>query len=238
MRMKRTGNAALEVEVEREIARLGGEIGDAPRWHEVVLYRVATAERVAVQVHWHSRWQGELDHDDAVVLREREVVAWLRARDPLAHYIGPPASSGGGRREREMAAIRERWAHLVTDAAAALGGAEERYIEPISKGAARSRLREQLLAATPEQAQAARDVLRLGAGHLGLPDGASFVEPAWLPAERREVYIACVEAVHLDEGDDWTLIHAGDWESVLATLVIEGDWAKIEETAAELRARE
>lgn len=98
------------------------------RWHEVVFYQVG--ERVAVQVSWHSLWRGELGHDDAVVLLPGEVVPWLRSVDPLAYYVGPPVGAGGGRREREMAAIRERWAHLISEAADLLGEAGvEHYAE-------------------------------------------------------------------------------------------------------------
>jgi len=95
-----------------------------------------------------------------------------------------------------------------------------------------------LVAATDAEARDVRDVLRLGAGDAG-PPGVP-VEPAAMPAERRYVYYALVEGIrHLGcggaDGDEYTPIRAGHWEPVLASLVIDGGWAKIRETADDLR---
>lgn len=104
-------------------------------------------------------------------------------------------------------------------------------------------IRARLADCTAGQATDIRDVLRLGAGSLEIPDGATMAEPAELPVERRPWYIALVDGIRYlggagEDGDDreWVPVHAGAWEAVLATLVVEADWERIRATADELRA--
>jgi hypothetical protein len=81
-------------------------------------------------------------------------------------------------------------------------------------------------------------ILHLGAGQMGLPEGAVCGAPPGLVNDRRKAWLALSEAIrtnHSHLAASWTPIHAGNWESVLATLVIEGDWEKIASTAADLR---
>ena len=101
-----------------------------------------------------------------------------------------------------------------------------------------------LVTADDHQAQAALTCLRVGAGSLGLPEGATLSGPAGLVPERREVWLAVAEAIRLDtvgvSADydpeaPWHPVEAGAWESVLATLLVRRDWPKIEETAASLQ---
>ena len=107
-----------------------------------------------------------------------------------------------------------------------------------------ARLTHAIATAPDERAKAVRTCLRRGAGLIGLPAGAEFGAPAGLMPDRRELWISLVDALRIDavgvDGEwdaaaDWSPVHAGDWESVLGTLLIEGEWAKIEETAEDLR---
>lgn len=100
-----------------------------------------------------------------------------------------------------------------------------------------------LATASGERARAVGVVLRLGAGHLPLPEGATYSSPAGLVPELREAWVAVADAIRLDTvglddpwRDDatWTPIRAGEWESVLATLLVEREWDEIERTARDL----
>lgn len=103
-----------------------------------------------------------------------------------------------------------------------------------------------LCTASPDQARAVQTVLEKGAGHLPL-EGATYSSPAGLVPERREAWIAVSDAIRLDSvGLDqpwshdaiWRPVHAGEWESVLATLLVERNWEEIERTARELERPE
>lgn len=103
-------------------------------------------------------------------------------------------------------------------------------------------LRTRLAECTAEQARDVRDILRLGAGDMGLPDGATMDEPADVPAERRPHWYALVDGIRYyggagEDGNDgdFVPVHGGAWEAVLATLVVESDWPRIRETADGLR---
>lgn len=98
-----------------------------------------------------------------------------------------------------------------------------------------------LSTASGERARSVSVILRLGAGHLETP-GLVYSSPAGLVPELREAWVAISEAIRLgsvgqDEWRDdapWRPTRAGDWESVLATLLVERDWDAIERTAREL----
>ncbi len=101
-----------------------------------------------------------------------------------------------------------------------------------------------LATCTDARAAAIRTILRRGAGLMGLPPGATLTAPEGLVPERRELWVTLADTIRLDtvgvDGDwraaaEWTPTRAGQWESVLATLVIARDWEQIEQTAAELR---
>lgn len=103
-------------------------------------------------------------------------------------------------------------------------------------------LRERLANCTLAQAEDIGVILRIGAGDLGLPGGAIMPEPAELPRDRRYAWYALVDGIRYgggagEDGDAHTFrpVHAGAWEAVLATLVIEANWNRISETAKELR---
>ena len=103
-----------------------------------------------------------------------------------------------------------------------------------------------LATATDAQAAAIQAILTQGAGLLPLPEGAVLQGPEGLVPSRREAWVTLVDALRLDAvgHEAWdpdapvTLIRAGAWESVLATLVLERDWVTIERTAAELEGRD
>lgn len=106
------------------------------------------------------------------------------------------------------------------------------------------RLTHALAICSDERAAAVRTILRRGAGLLGLPSGAVLTAPAGLVPERRELWASLVDALRIDAvgvsedwraDAEWTPIRGGQWESVLATLLIERDWETIERTARDLR---
>jgi hypothetical protein len=117
----------------------------------------------------------------------------------------------------------------------------------MTKTEASKRLREALATCSEAQAQDVCDILRYGAGYMPLPEGAmphfgdAQLEASFpLDARLRDALIDLQDAVHEtgshhEVDPEWTPVRAGAWESVLATLVIEGDWAQIAETARELR---
>lgn len=86
--------------------------------------------------------------------------------------------------------------------------------------------------------------LQLGAGQIWLFEPETvFTHPSGLIPSRRLAYHTLVETIYLDAWPPespndpeapFQACHAGAWESVLVTLVLEGDWGKIEETAKEL----
>jgi hypothetical protein len=101
-----------------------------------------------------------------------------------------------------------------------------------------------LATCTEERAAAVRTILRRGAGLIGLPDGAVLSAPAGLVPERRELWVTLADTLRIDavgvssdwrDSAEWTPVRAGQWESVLATLLIQRDWEQVERTAAELR---
>lgn len=98
-----------------------------------------------------------------------------------------------------------------------------------------------LLVSIPDHAaRDLRDILRLGAGDLGLPDGAVLDGPEEMKPDRRIAYCSLVDGIRcLGGGEKATAefqpVRAGAWEAVLATLVVEGQWEKIRETADDLR---
>jgi hypothetical protein len=110
--------------------------------------------------------------------------------------------------------------------------------------AALARLTQALAMCSDERAAAVRSILRRGAGLLGLPPGATLSGPAGLVPERREAWASLADTLRIDsvgvsgdwrEDATWTPTRGGQWESVLATLLVERDWETIERTARELR---
>jgi hypothetical protein len=106
-----------------------------------------------------------------------------------------------------------------------------------------ARMTHALAMASDIQFEQIETILRQGAGDLGLPDGARLLEPAGLVDERREVWVTLQDSLRIDTvGVDedwnpraeWEPVYAGNWESVLVSLVIEQDWVRIHKTADEL----
>ena len=99
-------------------------------------------------------------------------------------------------------------------------------------------LRTNLAASTSEQLADLRDCSTLGGGtmyHAEMPGDPpeSFLRQAILHELEDAI------ALDLSEGDgEFVPCHAGDWHDVLATLVVENDWAKIAEIAKDLRERD
>lgn len=113
---------------------------------------------------------------------------------------------------------------------------------PQTSAEARHALLDRLVAATPDQVRDLASILRLGAGDLGLPEGATMAEPRELPVAARPIYAALAEAVAHMSGDGldaaWEPVEAGAWEPVTASLVIAGEWGRICECAEDLRAEQ
>lgn len=110
---------------------------------------------------------------------------------------------------------------------------------------ASARLTHAIATASDKRAAAIRTILRRGAGLIGLRAGAVLTAPAGLVPERRELWVNLIDALRIDAvgvSSDWradaefTTVLAGQWESVLASLLIARDWETIERTATDLRA--
>lgn len=121
IRLARTGQPPLEVEVGERIVDITTQrrAPDTTRWHDIACWEVDDG-RVAISVEWHTRREGEQGHNTTTVVEREGAITWLRSLDPLAYYVGPPAQTGGGRREREMRDITERWQHAISQVAARL----------------------------------------------------------------------------------------------------------------------
>lgn len=94
-----------------------------------------------------------------------------------------------------------------------------------------------LALATDEEISAALACLRQGAGWISIDNGVP-TEPAGLSRDRRWLWLACAEAIsYCGPWDaEWVPVFAGDWEIVLATLIVNDAWPKIYATAQDLRA--
>lgn len=103
-------------------------------------------------------------------------------------------------------------------------------------------LKSTLTACTEQQAQDINDILEIGAGNIRQPEGVVFSGPKEMPNSRREAYMGLIDTVYdcdPQSGEkEWQPVQAGAWESVLATLVIQGTWETIAKTANQLREEE
>jgi len=91
---------------------------------------------------------------------------------------------------------------------------------------------------TDEQYGAVKTMMEIGAGLMGLPEGAHLTAPVDVQTQRRDVLASLTDAIYdCAAGDDFPMPRAGGWEYVIATLVIERDWETIDRTAADLRTR-
>jgi len=110
----------------------------------------------------------------------------------------------------------------------------------MTKAEAYQLLLTRLSSATEEQARNVNVILERGAGCLPLPDGAVMTGPTELPPDRRHAYCNLVDGLRYlsVDGNQYVPVHAGAWEAVLATLVIEEQWDTIAGTAADLLREE
>lgn len=97
------------------------------RWWDVAVYRTESG-RYVLTMRWNTRWQGEQDHDAAIVAASLGGVAdELEQADPLAHLIGFPMSGDGkyaARQRHVETVLRQAWAQQVRDVLATLGVSE------------------------------------------------------------------------------------------------------------------
>jgi hypothetical protein len=101
-----------------------------------------------------------------------------------------------------------------------------------------------LASASAEQAQDVSDLLEIGAGCISPAGEINFPErpdiERMIPPVARYAYLNMVDALYCNASGDeeFVPIHAGEWESVTATLVIERNWETISRVAKELRDEE
>lgn len=104
------------------------------------------------------------------------------------------------------------------------------------------RLMCQIVSAESSEIEALNTCLQLGGGQIWLFEPETlYMRPAGLVSNRRSAFNTLSETIYLDGSNDpearFQPCYTGPWESVLATLVIDGNWTKIEETALELILR-
>jgi crotonobetainyl-CoA:carnitine CoA-transferase CaiB-like acyl-CoA transferase len=105
--LSRSGRPPLKFTGE-EIAGSEGRIQnghDHNRWHDLTVYRTAAGAYV-VAIQYHTQWQGECEHAEAVVCGDTdEVAAQLQSYDPAQYCQGYPAGEP----------YKERQARLLSD---------------------------------------------------------------------------------------------------------------------------
>ena len=131
--LPRSGQAPLKFTGE-EIASSEGRIQngrDHNRWHDLTVYRTVGGGYV-VQVQYRTQWQGECEHDEAVVCDDAQSAAWeLQGYDPTAHCPGyPPGAAYADRQTRLMQDLRARYAAQVSEVLAGEEFAEEADATP------------------------------------------------------------------------------------------------------------
>ena len=120
--LPRSGEAPLRFRgvllAESDGERQSGK--EQTRWHELAVYRTVGGKFV-VRIAYRTRWQGELDHDDAAIVdRADKVAAALREYDPTAHVGGfPPHASYAERQAWLLADIRRRYEEQTSEILAA-----------------------------------------------------------------------------------------------------------------------
>lgn len=104
-----------------------------------------------------------------------------------------------------------------------------------------------LVTASEEHAAAVRTILHRGAGLLPLSDGATLSGPPGLVPDRREAWASLIEAIRVSmvgasgeptDADRFQPVRAGDWETVLVSLLLARDWPTIERVARDLTDEE
>ena len=89
------------------------------RWHELAVYRTAGGVFV-VRVAYLTRWEGELDRDEATVTDAAGVGKVLRDYDPTSPVQGyPPGGAYAERQARLCADVRRRYEEQVSSLLAA-----------------------------------------------------------------------------------------------------------------------
>lgn len=131
--LPRTGDRPLQFEGEpiaiASSEHLRGD-GDATRWHELALYLLKGSgpknskgrapQQYILAIGYRTRWQGELDHDQAEAFDSLEdVVTFLKNHDPTGGVLrvrGQGAAYEGLRRKeiRRLAELSERWDAAVS----------------------------------------------------------------------------------------------------------------------------
>lgn len=116
--LKRTGKPPLrfrgELIEESDGERQRGK--ENTRWHELGVYRTEGGKFV-LRIAYRTRWQGELDRDDAVILdRPEKVAAALQGYDPCAAVEGyPPGDHYAQRQARLMDDVRRRYETQISE---------------------------------------------------------------------------------------------------------------------------
>jgi hypothetical protein len=106
-RLPRTGQAPLmfsgQMLAENDGSHQAGR--EQNRWHALALYRADSGRYVAA-IRYHTRWQGEIEHDEARICDSpAEAAEIFRLYDPAVHVQGYPPG----------VAYEERQARLISD---------------------------------------------------------------------------------------------------------------------------
>lgn len=116
--LRRSGQAPLtfrgELIASSDGERQGGK--EHTRWHELAIYRTAGGKYVAV-ISFRTKWQGELDHDEAEPLATPEEVArYFRVWRPTQFVAGfPEGQHYAARQEKLLADIANRYYEQVSE---------------------------------------------------------------------------------------------------------------------------
>jgi len=104
-----TGQQLAESDGERQSGK------EHNRWHELAVWRT-TGGKYVVQIAYRTKWQGELDHDAAVIVDQaKDVISVLTGHDPVAHVGGYPIGAAYAERQsRLLADIRARYDSQVS----------------------------------------------------------------------------------------------------------------------------
>lgn len=115
--LRRTGSHPLTFLGDQLAEVSGFRFGDREqsRWHELALYRTESGRHV-LSIGFRTRWQGEVDHDEAHHAdTSAEVLNQLTAYDPLAHIAGyPPGEAYIEKQRRLEDDICRRWNATIT----------------------------------------------------------------------------------------------------------------------------
>lgn len=131
IKLKRTGQ--VPVTFTGELIQEGSSWqsrGDGQnRWHGVAIYRTEKSQRYVLAITFHSRWQGESELHDVLILDtdQKSTITALQEYDPIPGNIGYPNSAQYHERQERMEKdLRQRFRVLIAEILHDAYGIEER----------------------------------------------------------------------------------------------------------------